>query len=309
MIVTLSVAYAYKQNGVSEFIGHYLLQIIRTMGIDVGSPKELWTEALNTACYITNRLRRRNQDAPIISWRKQLNIRTPDNATLSFLRTWYAKAYVYIPKEKRIQSQKMEPRAWIGHLVGYEGDNGHVYRIYNPKTRKVTRHRDVVFWEQKQGIPYFDDREIVIGGDVINGPNMPKIEPKTRAGSPVISARQIPQLTRFKDQQTQPNVFEIEDDDEEDLAQFTTPKGKEKALPGGLIPTPSPTASSPDPLSMPTPPAKVTATRLSGRQSAPPKRFEDIEWDKRGKALLAIENNALEAIGVVAVETPQGLKT
>lgn len=85
-------------------------------------------------------------------------MRTPDNATLSFLRTWYAKAYVHILKEKRIQSQKMEARAWIGYLVGYEGDNGYIYRIYNPKIRRVSRYRDVVFWEQKQGVPYYDDR-------------------------------------------------------------------------------------------------------------------------------------------------------
>lgn len=109
-------------------------------------------------------------------------------------------------------------------------------------------------------------------------------------------------------------MHEIEDIDlneldKEDHTQFTTPKGKGKALPGDFIPTPSPTASSPDPLSMPTPPAKATRTRSSGRQSVPPKRFKDLKWDKNGKALLAIESSALEAIGVVAVETPHSLKT
>ena len=91
-------------------------------------------------------------------------MRSPENVSLSFLRAWYAKAYVYIPKEKRVQSQKMEARAWIGHLVGYEGDNGHIYRIYDPKTKKVSRHRDVVFWEQRQGIPHYDERDIITGG-------------------------------------------------------------------------------------------------------------------------------------------------
>jgi hypothetical protein len=41
-----------------------------------------------------------------------------------------------IPKEKRVQSQKIEARAWISHLVRYEGDNGYIYRIYDPKTKK-----------------------------------------------------------------------------------------------------------------------------------------------------------------------------
>lgn len=71
------------------------------MGIDAASPEELWTEALNTACYITNRFRLKDQNAPIVAWRKQLNMRTPDNATLSFLRAWYAKAYVIYLRKSR----------------------------------------------------------------------------------------------------------------------------------------------------------------------------------------------------------------
>jgi len=32
------------------------------------------------------------------------------------------------------EKQKMDPRAWIGFLVGYEATN--IWRIWNPKTRK-----------------------------------------------------------------------------------------------------------------------------------------------------------------------------
>jgi hypothetical protein len=45
----------------------------------------------------------------------------------------------------------MAPRATIGFLVGYEGDAGHQYRIYNAKTKKVTIHRDVRFVEHEHG--------------------------------------------------------------------------------------------------------------------------------------------------------------
>mgnify|MGYP006919983314 FL=1 len=58
MTVTLSAPYAHEQNGVSEFSGFYLLQIARTMRIDAGAPQELWPEAVNTAAYIINRLRK-----------------------------------------------------------------------------------------------------------------------------------------------------------------------------------------------------------------------------------------------------------
>jgi hypothetical protein len=82
---------------------------------------------------------------------------------LSFLRVWYSKAYVHQAKETRVQGMKMDPRAWIGFLVGYEGDNGHCFRIYNPKTKKVTVHRDVVFWEPKAPKTYDGAADFQIG--------------------------------------------------------------------------------------------------------------------------------------------------
>jgi hypothetical protein len=37
----------------------------------------------------------------------------------------------------------MKPRSWVGHLVGYEGENGHIYRVYNIQKKAITRVRDV----------------------------------------------------------------------------------------------------------------------------------------------------------------------
>lgn len=63
----------------------------------------------------------------------------------------------------------MDPRAWIGHLVGYNSDSGHIYRIYNPQTRKVTRHRDVRFWEPGMEKPEsIDEKLLLISGKVID---------------------------------------------------------------------------------------------------------------------------------------------
>ena len=304
MTVTLSAPYAHEQNGVSEFSGFYLLQIARTMRIDASAPQELWPEAVNTAAYIINRLKKSDQQAPIMAWRKSLNMRSPENVSLSFLRTWYAKAYVHIPKEKRVQSQKMEARAWIGHLVGYEGDNGHIYRIYDPKTKKVSRHRDVVFWEQKHGIPHYDDREIIIGGETIDAP--PPISQRG-VGSPVIIANttHLPPLDS-----------RVEEIDDEENTLFTTPTQAEKGkAPMTGLWTPSPSArttsipspsererqdsSSPDPIiATPTP-----WTRQSRRQTAgiPPRRYDDKRWDAHGRAL--------SAIGIAFATIPEGLKT
>ena len=142
------------------------------------APKELWLEAVNASTYITNRLTRSGAEgsggeAPILMWRKAMNLRADDATNLSFLRVWYSKAYVHKPKEIRTQAMKIDPRAWIGYLVGYEGDNGHCYRIYNPTTKKITVHRDVVFWEPSPRLSYDGTNDIMIG-EIIDGPPQTK---------------------------------------------------------------------------------------------------------------------------------------
>ena len=132
MDISPSAPYAHEQNGISEFTGHYITQLARTVMIASNAPPELWTEAANAVTFIINRLKNQHDQAPIDTWREDHGRRGHPNASLDFLRTWYAKAYVHIPKEKRIQARKMDPRAWIGHLVGYDSDGGYIYRIYNP---------------------------------------------------------------------------------------------------------------------------------------------------------------------------------
>ena len=41
----------------------------------------------------------------------------------------------------------MLPRARVGRLIGYEGDHGHVYKIWMLETGEIKRSRDVTFWE------------------------------------------------------------------------------------------------------------------------------------------------------------------
>ena len=150
LTVSPSLAYAHKQNSVAEFSGHYVMQIARTIYIDGGAPKELQTEACYTATYIINRLIRHGEEAPILAQRKAIGLRGDDTTTnLSFLRVQYSKAYVHQAKETRVQGMKIDPRVQIGFLIGYEGDNRHYFRIYNPKTKKVTVYRDVIFQELK----------------------------------------------------------------------------------------------------------------------------------------------------------------
>ena len=68
-----------------------------------------------------------------------------------------------IPLEKQPKAFKMKPCAWIGYLVGYEGENGHLFRIYDPAKNRVSIHRDIVFWEYDNK-PFKDDLQQIIDG-------------------------------------------------------------------------------------------------------------------------------------------------
>ena len=128
------------------------------------APAFLWPEAIVTTAYIMNRIRKPNENlSPLERWNEYWHdtngSRVKQPIDLGFLRIWYSKAYVHIPKEQRTQGQKMAPRAWIGYLVGYDGENGHQYRIYDPCKRKVMIRRDVDFWEEPSTLPLdLDDR-------------------------------------------------------------------------------------------------------------------------------------------------------
>ena len=49
--------------------------------------------------------------------------------------------------KKTQRLKRLEPKTWIGYLVGYNSTN--IYRIWNPITGKVVITRDVVFNEDE----------------------------------------------------------------------------------------------------------------------------------------------------------------
>ncbi|KAI0993124.1 hypothetical protein K3495_g15060, partial [Podosphaera aphanis] len=69
-----------------------------------------------------------------------------DVPDLSHLRVLGCRTYVQIPVERRVISRKLDDRAEIGMLVGYEGQ--HIFRVYIPSRRKVIRSSNVRFDEK-----------------------------------------------------------------------------------------------------------------------------------------------------------------
>ena len=64
---------------------------------------------------------------------------------VSNLRVFGCRAYVNIPKERRVQAEKFVPRAQIGKLIGYKSHS--IYKIYLIDDGRVVETPHVTFNE------------------------------------------------------------------------------------------------------------------------------------------------------------------
>lgn len=127
----------------------------RCMLFQANLPKKLWAEAVGTAAYILNRSPNKalHGKTPFELW----NGYKPD---LSHLRIFGSVAMVFVPKEKR---QKWDKKSKRMILVGY-CDNTKGYRLLDEKTFKITKSRDVTFFENCK-------KDLVTNNDVSVSPN------------------------------------------------------------------------------------------------------------------------------------------
>lgn len=146
VIVEHSVVGTPETNSFAERSGGVIIMRARALIEDAKLPKDLWPEAVQTAVYIINRSPTKLNDGRWIIphqefHRQGTGIHIPIN--LSNLRVYGCRAYVRIQDIPR--SEKMQPRAEIGYLVGYKTTN--VWRIWFPRRNHVRLVRDAVFDE------------------------------------------------------------------------------------------------------------------------------------------------------------------
>ncbi|EXU94526.1 reverse transcriptase domain protein [Metarhizium robertsii] len=130
------------QNGGAERSGGAIMEKARTMRIAAKLPHNLWKDIVEAACYLRNRtpLERNKWHSPFGSVFKKQPI-------LSHLKAYGCKAFAMTADAqlKLHRKQKLEPRAHIGYLVGYQSSN--IYKIWVPHKNRVILTRDVIFNE------------------------------------------------------------------------------------------------------------------------------------------------------------------
>ena len=139
-----SAPYTPEQNGSAERSGGVIIQRARAMRVHARLQESLWPEIVNAAAYVLNRTpnRQLNWKTPLETLQELAKMPNP-HPNITHLRVYGARAYPVIHKIPK--SEKLQPRAHIRYLVGYDSTN--IFRIWIPSKKKVIRTRDVTFNE------------------------------------------------------------------------------------------------------------------------------------------------------------------
>ncbi|GJY03491.1 putative ribonuclease H-like domain-containing protein [Tanacetum coccineum] len=138
-----SIARTPQQNGVAERRNRILIEAARSMLADSKLPTTFWAEAVNTACYVQNRVLvvKPHNKTPYELFR----VRT---YALSFMRPFGCHVTILNTLD---YLGKFDGKLDEGFFIGYSL-NSKAFRVYNIRTRKVEENLHI----RKRGI---DDRE------------------------------------------------------------------------------------------------------------------------------------------------------
>ncbi|GKB14931.1 putative ribonuclease H-like domain-containing protein, partial [Tanacetum coccineum] len=135
-----TVARTPQQNGVAKRRNRTLIKAARTMLADSKLPTTFWAEAVNTACYVQNRVLvvKPHNKTPYELFRG----RTP---ALSFMRPFGCHVTILNTLD---YLGKFDGKSDEGFFVGYSL-NSKAFRVYNIRTRKVEENLHIRFLEDK----------------------------------------------------------------------------------------------------------------------------------------------------------------
>ncbi|GJZ90740.1 retrovirus-related pol polyprotein from transposon TNT 1-94 [Tanacetum coccineum] len=138
-----SVARTPQQNGVAERKNRTLIEAARTMLADSLLPTTFWAKAINTACYVQNRvlITKPHNKTPY----ELLIGRSPN---LDFMRPFGCPVTILNTLD---HLGKFEGKADEGFLVGYSV-NSKAFRVFNTRTKKVEENMHIKFLENKPNV-------------------------------------------------------------------------------------------------------------------------------------------------------------
>ncbi|KAH9649255.1 Integrase catalytic domain-containing protein [Citrus sinensis] len=127
-----------QQNGVVERKNRSIQEMARTMLNENALPKYFWAEAVNTACYVLNR----------VLIRPHLNKTTYElwkdrKPNIGYFKVFGCKCFILNTKDNL---GKFDPKSDVGIFLGYS-NSSKAYRVYNKRTLVVEESMHVTFDE------------------------------------------------------------------------------------------------------------------------------------------------------------------
>ncbi|WVZ97913.1 hypothetical protein U9M48_043415 [Paspalum notatum var. saurae] len=123
--------YVLQQNGVVERKNRTLVEMARM------TPRKFWAEAINTACYVSNRIFLR-----AVLNKTSYELRFGRQPKVSHLRVFGYRCFVL----KQGNLDKFEPRSSIGVFLGY-ATHSHAYRVWLLDSGRIVETCEVTFDE------------------------------------------------------------------------------------------------------------------------------------------------------------------
>ncbi|GKA72148.1 putative ribonuclease H-like domain-containing protein, partial [Tanacetum coccineum] len=136
-----SIARTPQQNGVAERKNRTLIEAARTMLADLLLPIQFWAEAVNTACYVLNRVL---VTKPQMKTPYEFLMGKPPN--ISFMKPF---GYPLTILNTINNLGKFNGKSEEGYLLGYS-TNSKGFRVYNKVTRKVQDCLHVDFFKDQR---------------------------------------------------------------------------------------------------------------------------------------------------------------
>jgi len=153
------------QNGTAERSGGVVIGKARAMRIGANLPHDLWDEIVNCAVYLRDRTPRESNgwESPYEKFHTFLANGRVKKPQLAHLKAYGCRAYAMTSNAqlKKERLRKLDPRAHIGYLVGYDSTN--IYRIWIPHKGVVISTRDVIFDETT----FFDNKRTDFSDELI----------------------------------------------------------------------------------------------------------------------------------------------
>jgi len=128
-----------QQNGVVERNNGFLEELARTMLSKSSLPKYFWADAVNTSCYVMNRVLIR----PILK-KTPYELFNGRKLNISHLRVFGCSCFVLNNGKENLG--KFDEKVDLGIFIGYSL-NSYAYRIYNKRLMAIEESVHVVFDE------------------------------------------------------------------------------------------------------------------------------------------------------------------